>query len=182
MIQLLRKCGVTKDEKDMRGRWKKTGRVSDACDDIELPYPDAKVAGKLCIGGPVKHKIKANEGITNAFILQHVTPAVRTRLGDDVATVLGKALMWLAFSEKSDFVPAALKDRITGNCNAIRPNGFEGNPIEKVLIVISGSEGEVYFDEITAEDNNTAAGNRNQPSDLRNAVVALSYLLIIVRE
>ena len=36
--------GASKDEKDLRGRWKSTGCVSDVYDDIELPYPDAKVA------------------------------------------------------------------------------------------------------------------------------------------
>ena len=68
-----RKCGCSKDEKDIRGRWKSKGRVSDVYDDVELPYPgkssccflfialplthtvvpppDAKVAEKLCIGG-----------------------------------------------------------------------------------------------------------------------------------
>ena len=38
-----RRCGVTMDEKDIRGRWKGKGRVSDVYDDVELPYPDAKV-------------------------------------------------------------------------------------------------------------------------------------------
>jgi hypothetical protein len=45
----VRRCGVTKDEKDIRGRWKVKGRVSDDYEDIELPYPGAKVAEKaLC--------------------------------------------------------------------------------------------------------------------------------------
>ena len=43
---------MTKDERDIRGRWKGTGRVSDLHDDVELPYPDAKVAENLFGGGP----------------------------------------------------------------------------------------------------------------------------------
>ena len=46
------RCGVTKDEKDIQGRWKGQGRESDNYDDVELPYPNAKVAEKLCGGGP----------------------------------------------------------------------------------------------------------------------------------
>ncbi len=46
------RCGVTKDEKDIRGRWKGAGRVSNVYDDVELPYLDPKVAEKLCGGGP----------------------------------------------------------------------------------------------------------------------------------
>jgi hypothetical protein len=43
-----RRCGVTKDEKDIRGRWKGAGKGStNVNDDVELPYPDAKVAEKL---------------------------------------------------------------------------------------------------------------------------------------
>ena len=45
-------CGCTKHEKDIRGRWKSRARTSDVYDNVELPYPDAKVANKLCIGGP----------------------------------------------------------------------------------------------------------------------------------
>ena len=37
--------------KERRGRWKGQGRVSDVYNDVELPYPDAKVAEKLCGGG-----------------------------------------------------------------------------------------------------------------------------------
>jgi hypothetical protein len=46
-----RKCGCNKDEKDIRGRWKSKGQVSDVYNDVELPYPDTKVAEKLSIGG-----------------------------------------------------------------------------------------------------------------------------------
>jgi hypothetical protein len=42
-----RKCGCTKDEKDIRGRWKSRGRVSDVYDDVELPYPGASCECRL---------------------------------------------------------------------------------------------------------------------------------------
>ena len=50
-----RKAGITKDKKEIRGRWKTHAggkRVSDVYDDVELPYPDAKVAQILAAGGP----------------------------------------------------------------------------------------------------------------------------------
>ena len=49
----VRNKGASKDEKDMRGRWKSGTLVSDVYNDIELPYPNAKVAALLCIGGIV---------------------------------------------------------------------------------------------------------------------------------
>ena len=60
-----RKNSFTEDEKDLRGRWKAKGRVSCVYDDIKIPFMDAKVVGKLCIGGPCKYVVKENSGITN---------------------------------------------------------------------------------------------------------------------
>jgi hypothetical protein len=51
-VTFAQRCGVTKDNNDIRGRSKGAGRVSGVYDDVELPYPDAKVAEKLCGGGP----------------------------------------------------------------------------------------------------------------------------------
>jgi hypothetical protein len=42
-----RKNGCTKEEKELRGRWKRGKRVADVYDDVDLPYPDAKVAGRM---------------------------------------------------------------------------------------------------------------------------------------
>jgi hypothetical protein len=58
-----RKNGRLKDKKDIHGCWKKGQRVSDVYDGIELPFPDAKVAGKLCIGGPCKYVVKEGSGV-----------------------------------------------------------------------------------------------------------------------
>ena len=72
-----------KDEKDIRGRWKGTGRVSDVYDDVELPLPDAKVAEKLCGGGPCFYVSDPTLDVTmmNTFtILSHVVPNIRKRL------------------------------------------------------------------------------------------------------
>ena len=43
-------------------------RVGDRYDDVELPWPDTKLATFLCIGGPCKYKIKKDSGIDNSFI------------------------------------------------------------------------------------------------------------------
>ena len=75
-----RRCGVTKDEKDIRGRWKGAGRVSDVYDDVvELPYPDAKVAEKLCGGGPCFYVSDPglNATMINTFVLSCVVPNIR---------------------------------------------------------------------------------------------------------
>jgi hypothetical protein len=88
--------------KDLRGRWRK-GRVSDVYDDIELPFPDAKVAGKLCVGGPCKYAIKDGSGVTDDFLLQHVVPNICTRFPAEVAKVLAKPLLWIVCSILTTF-------------------------------------------------------------------------------
>jgi len=96
-----RKSGCSKDDRDIRGRWKSRARVSDVYEDTELPFPDAKVAEKLCIGGACYYLF--SEELTNnavdagistiammkTFILSNVVPKIRKKLPDSAALVLG---------------------------------------------------------------------------------------------
>jgi hypothetical protein len=147
----------------MRGRWQNKARVSDVYDDIELPYPDAKVAGLQCIGGPCKYKIKENSGVTDAFILEHVATNMKERVGNAAAVILGKALMWYAFAPEGDEdMPHWLYRRIHDAYNLLPVRlPDDENPIEKIPVVITGSEGEVYIDEIPGEGENNGGGNGN---------------------
>ena len=59
-----RKAGITKDKKEIRGCWKAHAggkRVSDVYDDVELPYPDARVAQILSAGGPYYYLLLPEE-------------------------------------------------------------------------------------------------------------------------
>jgi len=145
-----RKKGASKDEKDLRGRWKSTARVSDVYDDIELPYPDTKVAARLCVGGPVKYQLRENSGITDNWMLETVIPNGRTMVDDAAAVIIGKALLWYSFvPEGHAGVPAALRARIR-DAYALINNDFEAgtNPVRKIPVVVTGHDGEVYIDEI----------------------------------
>ena len=97
----MRRCGATKDEKDIRGRWKSRKRVSDAYDDVELAWPDTKMAGLLCQGGPCKYVIHENSNVSNEFILQYVIPNGKKRIPSDAAATLGTALLWYIYSPRS---------------------------------------------------------------------------------
>jgi hypothetical protein len=46
----VRGCGVRKDKKDIRDRWKGRGRVSEIYNDFKLPYSGAKVAENFALG------------------------------------------------------------------------------------------------------------------------------------
>jgi hypothetical protein len=187
-----RNKGATKDEKDLRGRWKTKGRVSDIYDDVELPYPDAKVAGVLCIGGPCKYQVIEESGVTNAFILDYVTPHVRTKLGDPTALVLGYALLWYAFSERGAAdMPLNIFRRIHEAYDGIDNDLAEGiNPVKKIRLVITGHEGEVYMDDIPdgIDGNNGEGGPINAGGGfidrpVRDQLLALhSQMLGLTRE
>jgi len=145
----VRKCGISRDEKDIRGRWKSRRHVSDIYDDVELPYIDAKVGGILCIGGPCKYAIQQGSGITNDFILENVMTKARARVGDSVAKVLGKALLWYIMDPSSDGdIPDFLSLRVKNAYRYIQLLPENVNPIKRVPVVITGHEGEVYIDEI----------------------------------
>lgn len=177
-----RKRGATKDEKDLRGRWKRRSRVSDVYDDVELPFPDAKVAALLCIGGPCKYQLKEGSGITDAFILDIVAPNIRQRLGDQVAMILGKALLWYIFDPTGDTdIPQEIYQRVTNAYTQIRGTlPADTNPVTKVPMVLSGNEGEVYFDELPTENAiATAAGGTAATS---GSIVGGSFIDRPIRE
>ena len=97
----VRRCGITRDDKEGRGRWKGQGRVSDRYDDLELPYPDCKAAEALCIGGTCYYVINnaiCNSNSLTIFILTKVVPNIRERLPDSAAILLGKAVLWVVYS------------------------------------------------------------------------------------
>ena len=164
-----RRCGCTKDEKDIRGRWKNRARTSDVYDDVELPYPDAKVANKLCIGGPCFYLLpgeQAHNGggipredaaanltmMTKTFILSNVVPNMRKRLSESCCYILGKALLWYIFYPNNT-VPQEFANHVKFELKEIYlASGVDGvdnpdfNPVTKVPVIISGDEGTVFIE------------------------------------
>ena len=101
---------------------------------FELPFPDAKVAEKLCIGGACYYlfpeelsntEVEAGNltiAMLKTFILSNVVPNTRKRLPNSAALVLGKALLWLIYSPYDathNLVPQDLKNRIRMEWNEI---------------------------------------------------------------
>jgi hypothetical protein len=178
----VRRSGINKDDKDIRGRWKLAKRVSDVYDDVELPFPDAKVADKLCIGGPCYYLFPDELLATTAavgdgtgdtsltpvlktFILSNVVPNIRKVLSEDASLVLGKAMLWMIYSPfdaANEIVPKLIKDQIQLEWNEIVLASDPGidcnspfyNPIQRVPVVITGDEGCVNIDIIPSLDEN----------------------------
>ncbi len=176
---------MTKDEKDIRGRWKGAGRVSDVYDDVELPYPDAKVAEKLCGGGPCFYVLDPGLDATmmNTFVLSRVIPNIRKRLPESTCLVLGKALLWLICSPVADeYVPSEFKREVLLEWEHVRGADVDPtlNPIKQMAVTVSSDHGAVFIDMLGTIDVDGVAGqpapgtnvtmqNALQPSSRRTA-------------
>ncbi len=144
-----RRCGVIKDEKDIRGRLKGQGRVLYIYGDVELPCPNAKVAEKLCGGGPCFYLGNPNHDMAmmNLIVLSHVVANIKERLPESACLVLGKALLWLTCSPTNVNKNALedLKRKELSEWEHVRGNDVDAelNPIKQMAVVVSGNHGSV---------------------------------------
>jgi hypothetical protein len=156
----IRKCAsthvrsndVSKDDKDTRGRWKTTGRVSDRYDSVQLPYIDTKVASALCIGGACTYVL--NEAVVSPqHVLHCVIPAINENYATQVALVLGMAaLLWCICSPLlAHLVPIYIKDRV--NASIELPEGV--NPVERCFVVVTGDNDNMSLTQVSPEEEAT---------------------------
>jgi hypothetical protein len=68
---------------------------------VDLPWPDAKTAGLLCVGGPIKYKFKSGTGITTDWILENVVPNIAKYYSCQLAEVLGTAMLWAMWDDNT---------------------------------------------------------------------------------
>ena len=150
----MRGCGITKDERYYRWRWKGRKRISDCYDDKELPWMDTKVMNVLFIGGACNYQVHENSGINNSFILDYVVPGIFRNLPKNVSIIPGTTLLWLISSEHEDIVPNSIR-----HCIQLMYNNYknldleETNPVKRVLIAITVNKGQVYMHEINIEES-----------------------------
>ena len=187
-----RASGISKDDRDLRGRWKGKGRVADKYDDVELPYVDAKVAASLCMGGPCKYVV-TDEYIDNDFILNYVVPKMRSRVDEQVCVILGTALLYFCFTHQAVAeVPPSILSAVHTAYRSIdrRPgDAVPNNPVKKVLLILSGQEGEVYLDEAVEDaeaGRNDDSGGGLRPTSItdrptRDQLRALHSQLVVVK-
>ena len=157
-----RRSGCSKDDVDNRGRWRKK-RVGDRYVDINLPYPDAKVAAVLCTGGPCKYALKNGSGVSNMWLVANVVPymVASPRIKDGAALVLAKPILWACFEQDMQYkMPHGTRARIRAAYELIRgPNLTAGeNPVKKIPLLVTGIEAEVHIDEIEPIVEDGAAG------------------------
>jgi hypothetical protein len=130
--------------------------------DLTLPWPDAKVASKLCIGGPCKYVLKDGSGLCNDWLCEHVAPNILQCFERDIAIVLALPLLWAVCNdERPVWVPEAIRARILAaysEVDRLLPVGE--NPVKRVPLVVTGDDGVVYMDKIGEQREGGGAGNR----------------------
>ena len=143
-------CGCSFNEVKICGHWKgqKGGRVVFRYINIQQLYEDAKGAGTICIGSPVKYIVK--DGITeipNEWLFEHVVPTIRRRFWNDsrLYQVMGLALLYVCLGDNEDvFVPTQVKDRVRA---AYAQLGLEeAQPIKKVQLHVYRNNGILMID------------------------------------
>jgi hypothetical protein len=178
-----RRNGCLRDETDWRARWRRSSQ-QDSYADVTVPWPDAKVAAALCKGGPIHYLVKQNSGISEQWILDYVVPAIRSRFSRPVSLVLGRALLWRVFDDEDyNIVPVPILTRVRNAYRDLGPRcqlAAGENPVQKVPLMVTGADAEVYIDLMLDDDGNDAGGGvdgRRGNQELRH----VNNLLIGVR-
>jgi hypothetical protein len=148
-------------------RWKRERRIVDSYIDARLPFPDAKVAGVLVIGGPIKYEIRRGCNISDEWIVTHVTPFILQQCPRQVAVVLGKAILWGVFDNQvSQYMDAQMVQNVrtvllqVPNNVVVSDDGNEINLVRKGVIDISGSDGNLVITELgDNEEKNEEGGD-----------------------
>jgi len=144
-----RSNGVSKDDKDHRGRWRHK-RISDDYDDVQLDSVDATVAAILCIGG-VCHYVSVDDAVTGQWLAANVVPNIAAIFGIQVSKVLGKALLWLAYSDQKEWIPPDMLESITQAYEATRTIGDDEVPIVQRLVSVTGNANAVFMEDIVMQ-------------------------------
>lgn len=171
-----RRQGCDKDDIDSRGRWRKR-RVQDRYVSANLPFPDAKVAAALCVGGPCKYELVEGSGVTEAWLRVAVVPNIIAKDGitDRVALVLALPLLWAAMSpEMENRMPATTRNRIQAAYGLIRTLEEGVNPVQKRLLIVSGGNARVHITVAPGVGGNNGAGGGNAGQYGEGGLMALS--------
>ena len=78
--------------------------------DVDLPYPDAKVAAALYIGGACKYVLKENCGIADDWLLEyHIVTDILSQYQRGLVLTLARPLLWAAFEpDLQGYLPVAM--------------------------------------------------------------------------
>lgn len=156
--------GCSHTEVETRGRWKggKSGRVVNLYINVKQLPTDGKVAGVLCVGQPVKYKLKENSGVTREWLLTNVVPGIRDHYDTDpnnrIADVLALPLLYACLEPGLEhLMEPAVRQRVMSAWEQMREeedHELEWNPVQKVVLQVHRYENTLVIDELLTMGNN----------------------------
>ena len=103
------------------------------------------------------------------WILEHVVPSVAaSSCGTMLSKLLGKALLWMIFSEKSAWVPASIVERVKTTCHQLLGKESNANLIEKRLLIVAGDDATSLINEVApvnAQQQQLQQGQQQQQEE-----------------
>lgn len=158
--------GCADPEVEIRGRWKgkKNGRIVNRYISVEQLTTDAKLAGVLAVGGPIRYKLKEDSHVSHHFLMNTVAPKIHEHFSVDpsnkIADILAVALLWACHEPSvSHMISNAVRTRVQDGYNTIRgAHTADYNPVVKVPLHISRVENQVFIED--AIGGNTGGGGQ----------------------
>lgn len=165
--------GCSRDDINIRGRWERNKQMVDVYLDPEIPYPDAKTAAALCIGGAVKYAFVRGSGLDDSWFCDFVVPHLfQCMEGKKAVVILGNAILWACFdAEAQDIVPLQVMKRVMVEYERVRKVDNTVNPVRNTPLVICGHEGQLIVEELILdpeEETSTDAGVSAQTPEEKN--------------
>jgi hypothetical protein len=91
--------GLLRDWISLHGRWRASKKQVDTYIDVDMPYPNAKVASILCgPWGPCKYAARDGVDLDYDFLCL-IAPQCVGAFGREVAIILARLLLWAAFED-----------------------------------------------------------------------------------
>ena len=154
--------GLLRDWISLRGRWRSSKKQVDMYIDVDVPYPDAKVASVLCgPRGPCKYALRDGVSLTDDFFCS-IAPRCVEAFGREVGIILARSLLWAAYKKEVrtnnqmvvSIIPSDLGARIKAAYG-----GGDVNPIEKVGLVVSQRMDQLEIFPVNFGGNNDDGGS-----------------------
>ena len=176
-----RKMGSTQSKKrgahgemvDHRGRWvsKKGSRIVNAVYiDPEDEYADAFVASKLCLGGPIKYKLKDELAgrITTEWLEEHVIPNISKRFSADRGLVhcLGLAMLFVIMDDDASDELLTLNDlawiqAVKDAYEALPIDNKPEQPVQRLPLHVYRIGEETFIDEVWRNEEGVQQSSNN---------------------
>jgi hypothetical protein len=159
-----RRNGCNRDDVDTRGQWKSNKRMVDTYIDTSLLYPDVKVTEVLCVGGAIKYTLRRGSGISEQWILDHVSVNIQRHTPRQVAVVLGTALLWAIYDDElGTIINAEFSASVKSAARQLNSNlPAYMNPVRKIPIMVRGDGGSMTITEVVLEEGEQEEANNDE--------------------